>query len=55
VEVKSPCVEKCSLDRNKICRECYRSLDEIVSWPDADNVTRRKILAAAKIRREGKK
>jgi predicted Fe-S protein YdhL (DUF1289 family) len=30
-EVKSPCVKKCSLDRNKICPAC-----EIVSWRDAE-------------------
>ncbi|MFZ2197668.1 MAG: DUF1289 domain-containing protein [Thermodesulfovibrionales bacterium] len=50
-EVKSPCIKRCSLDRNKICPECYRSIDEIVSWPDADDLTRRKILEAAKLRR----
>jgi predicted Fe-S protein YdhL (DUF1289 family) len=50
-EVRSPCVKKCSLDRNKICPECYRSIDEIVSWRDADNSVKRKILEAAKLRR----
>jgi predicted Fe-S protein YdhL (DUF1289 family) len=50
-EVRSPCVKKCSLDRNKICPECYRSIDEIVSWRDADNFMKRTILEAAKLRR----
>jgi predicted Fe-S protein YdhL (DUF1289 family) len=50
-EVKSPCVKKCSLDRNKICPACYRSIDEIVSWRDADGSLKRKILEAAKLRR----
>ncbi|HET7319693.1 MAG TPA: DUF1289 domain-containing protein [Nitrospirota bacterium] len=50
-EVRSPCVKKCSLDRNKICPECYRSIDEIVSWRDADNSMKRTILEAAKLRR----
>jgi len=50
-EVKSPCRKKCSLDRNKICPECGRSIDEIVSWRDADNSMKRKILEAAELRR----
>jgi hypothetical protein len=50
-EVSSPCVKKCSLDRNKICPECYRSIEEIVSWRDADDSMKRKILEAAKLRR----
>jgi uncharacterized protein len=50
-KVKSPCVKKCSLDRNKICPACYRSIDEIVSWRDADDSLKRKILEAAKLRR----
>jgi hypothetical protein len=49
--VKSPCTKRCCLDQNKICPECYRSIDEIVSWPDADDLMRLKILEAAKLRR----
>jgi predicted Fe-S protein YdhL (DUF1289 family) len=51
VELKSPCRKKCSLDRNKICPACFRSIEEIVSWPDADKGTKRRILEAAKQRR----
>jgi predicted Fe-S protein YdhL (DUF1289 family) len=50
-EVKSPCIKKCSLDRNKICPACFRSIDEIVAWSDADDSLRRKILEAVKRRR----
>jgi uncharacterized protein len=50
-EVKSPCVKKCSLDRNRICPACFRSIDEIVSWRDADDSLKRKILEAVKLRR----
>ena len=51
-EVRSPCRKKCSLDRNKICPECFRSIDEITSWRDADTATRRKILEAVALRRQ---
>lgn len=54
-EVKSPCIKKCSLDENRICPECYRSIDEILSWPDAGNLIRLKILEAAKLRRSRRK
>lgn len=50
-EVKSPCVKKCSLDRNKVCPTCYRSIDEIVSWSTANDSMKRKILESAKLRR----
>jgi len=50
-EVRSPCRKKCSLNKNRICPECFRSIDEIVSWPDADNATKRKILEAVELRR----
>jgi predicted Fe-S protein YdhL (DUF1289 family) len=52
-KVKSPCTKRCSLNRDQICPECYRSIGEIVSWPDADDLTRREILEAARLRRVG--
>jgi predicted Fe-S protein YdhL (DUF1289 family) len=53
-EVKSPCIKKCSLDQNKICPECFRSIDEIISWRDADDSMKRRILEAVKLRRARK-
>ncbi|MGD0885214.1 MAG: DUF1289 domain-containing protein [Thermodesulfovibrionales bacterium] len=50
-EVKSPCVKRCSLGRNKVCTGCYRTSDEIVAWPDADDRMRIKILEATAFRR----
>jgi predicted Fe-S protein YdhL (DUF1289 family) len=50
-EVKSPCRKKCSLDRNRICPSCFRSMEEIASWRDADTATKRKILEAVAQRR----
>jgi predicted Fe-S protein YdhL (DUF1289 family) len=50
-EVKSPCKKKCSLDRNRICPACFRSIEEIISWHDADDDRKRKILEVVKLRR----
>lgn len=30
--VKSPCVQVCTLDENKICMGCYRSVEEVRNW-----------------------
>lgn len=49
--VKSPCVRNCSLDEQRICRGCYRHLDEIMTWPDAGEPVRRDILERAATRR----
>ena len=54
-EVKSPCVRRCSLDQNKICPGCYRSIEEIALWSDADNIIRQEILEAVNLRRSGSK
>lgn len=50
--VKSPCVRNCSLDARRVCRGCYRHLDEIMSWPDAGELSRREILERAAARRD---
>lgn len=52
-EVKSPCVKKCSLDQDKVCPACNRTVDEIMAWPDADDEQRHRILEAARLRKEG--
>lgn len=49
---RSPCIRNCSLDAQRICRGCFRALDEIVAWSDADEATRHDILERAAARRE---
>ena len=50
--VNSPCVRNCSLVERRVCRGCFRTLDEIVDWSDADELRRRDILASAEARRD---
>lgn len=47
----TPCIRQCTLDGENVCRGCFRTLDEIVAWHDADGSRRRQILAAAARRR----
>lgn len=46
--VPSPCVSVCRMtpDRSR-CEGCFRTLDEIRAWAQADGATRRAIWAAA--------
>jgi uncharacterized protein len=40
----SPCVRNCCLNDDDICLGCFRTLEEIVGWNEADNQQRRDIL-----------
>jgi len=48
---KSPCIKKCRLDENHICTDCFRTIQEIAAWPDADNEERKKILVRIELRK----
>jgi len=30
--VPSPCIGKCGLDEREICRGCFRTINEIMTW-----------------------
>ncbi len=33
-KTKSPCIDKCKYDQDKLCMGCHRSMNEIVNWLD---------------------
>jgi uncharacterized protein len=50
--IASPCVGICELDdATGFCRGCARTMDEIVTWPDASRAQRLEILRAVSNRR----
>lgn len=49
---QSPCIRNCCLNEVDVCFGCYRSLDEIISWSQANDDQRRTILLNAKQRQE---
>jgi hypothetical protein len=53
-EIESPCTGVCQLDSHDICKGCFRSMHEIIRWPDADRETRHEILCAAASRHASK-
>ncbi|MEP1869041.1 MAG: DUF1289 domain-containing protein, partial [Paraglaciecola sp.] len=37
LSVTSPCVRNCCLDKQDMCVGCYRLIDEILIWGQADD------------------
>ena len=46
-EVFSPCVRNCCLDEDDVCLGCFRTIEEIIRWGEADDEEKHKILAWA--------
>ncbi|WP_372881801.1 DUF1289 domain-containing protein [Psychromonas sp.] len=51
--IKSPCIAACSLNKDKVCLGCFRSLAEISLWGQADQEQKIKILNNSKLRQKG--
>jgi len=45
MKIKSPCIDKCKYDENKICVACHRTMQEIVFWPDFPDEKKLDIIA----------
>jgi predicted Fe-S protein YdhL (DUF1289 family) len=45
--VPSPCISICRLDEQKVCRGCWRHVEDIREWRAADDDRRRQICATA--------
>ena len=43
--LKSPCIGLCAVNNYNICIGCYRSLQEIGTWLQLDDKSKRQILA----------
>lgn len=43
-EIQSPCVRNCCLDDKDMCVGCFRVMDEILIWGQADDKQKREIL-----------
>ncbi|MBX6420487.1 MAG: DUF1289 domain-containing protein [Nevskia sp.] len=51
MDVPSPCIKVCTLDREGVCTGCGRRIEEIAAWPQASDEQRRRIAEAARRRR----
>ncbi|MBC8342476.1 MAG: DUF1289 domain-containing protein [Bacteroidetes bacterium] len=52
-EVKSPCINVCTYDENKICLGCKRSEEEIIHW-DAYSKEEKKLVLDNTMERRAK-
>lgn len=51
--IASPCINGCQMDKaSGLCEGCYRTIDEIVAWANADDLQKTLILAAIAQRRQ---
>lgn len=50
--IPSPCIGKCGLNRQDICKGCFRSLDEIRHWETMGEADRKATLANCQQRRQ---
>ena len=50
--ISSPCIRSCCLNNDDICLGCFRSLNEITRWSQADEKTRRHFLNNAQSRQK---
>ncbi|QIH11694.1 MULTISPECIES: DUF1289 domain-containing protein [unclassified Pseudomonas] len=50
--VRSPCISLCRLDEEKICRGCFRHVEDIREWRSADDERRRVICDQALQRKQ---
>lgn len=50
VTIASPCIGRCAVDEQRVCRGCHRTLGEIAAWPIASDEQKRHILAAVRQR-----
>lgn len=51
-EIPSPCVRNCCLDGKDMCLGCYRNIDEILIWGQADEKRKRQILILCEKRKK---
>lgn len=48
--IASPCIRNCCLNSDDVCLGCFRTLNEITLWAQADDKTRRQFANNAKNR-----
>lgn len=50
--LNSPCIGACSLNENKVCKGCFRRMDEISLWGKATDAQKINILAHSRARQK---
>ncbi|HAO25688.1 MULTISPECIES: DUF1289 domain-containing protein [unclassified Methylophaga] len=48
----SPCIGKCGLDAQDVCRGCFRTMDEILRWENMSEADKQSTVVNCKTRRQ---
>ena len=52
VNVASPCVRNCCLDKADVCLGCFRHIDEIMAWSKLNTAAKQEVLSQCEQRRQ---
>jgi len=50
VEPSSPCLKRCQLGKDTVCQGCFRTIEEISSWPLMSNAQKAEVLKSCRLR-----
>jgi len=54
IAIKSPCIQVCTLDDEKVCLGCYRQVEEVRNWFMYTDEQKSEVLEKAHARRKVK-
>ncbi len=52
IDIASPCVRNCCLDKQDICLGCHRHIDEIMAWRTLDSQAKEDVLVLCQQRQQ---
>ena len=52
MNLPSPCVARCALNRHQVCVGCYRTIEEIVNWKSLSDETQQEVIAELTTRKQ---
>jgi predicted Fe-S protein YdhL (DUF1289 family) len=55
IDLASPCVKNCCLNRQDICLGCFRHIDEIVGWRNFSVIEQKEVLVNCEQRKKNNK
>lgn len=50
--IPSPCIGKCGLNDQEICRGCFRHIDEIMQWKKMSEIQKQETISRCHDRRQ---
>jgi uncharacterized protein len=55
MSIPSPCISQCQIDDiSKLCKGCWRTIDEIIAWGSHDDEVKKRVLQLIELRKISK-